>query len=51
MEQYSEAVSLWQSKKITTVAELAEAMSGQSIAFEYNSGKIENRIIGLSVEF
>ena len=42
MEQYSEAVSLWQSKKITTDAELAEAMSGQSIAFAYNSGKIEN---------
>lgn len=42
MEQYWEAISLWQSKKITTDAELAEAMNGQSIAFAYNSGKIEN---------
>lgn len=41
MEQYDKAVALWQRKKITTDAELAEALNGQSIAFAYNSGKIE----------
>jgi len=45
MDQYSKAVALWRSKKITTDAELAEALNGQSIAFAYNSGKIENEKI------
>lgn len=45
MDKYSKAVALWQSKKITTDAELAEALNGQSIAFAYNSGKIENEQI------
>lgn len=45
MERYNKAVALWQSKKITTDAELAEALNGQSIAFAYNSGKLENEQI------
>lgn len=42
MSQYSKAVALWQSKHISTDAELAQALNGHSIAFAYNSGKIEN---------
>ncbi len=42
MENYVKAVELWQNKKITTDAELAEALNGHSIAFAYHSGKIEN---------
>ena len=42
MTDYEKAVALWQSKKITTDAELAEALNGHSIAFAYHSGKIEN---------
>lgn len=42
MTDYEKAVALWQRKKVTTDAELAEALNGQSIAFAYHSGKIEN---------
>lgn len=42
MENYVKAVELWQNKKITTDAELAEALNGHSVAFAYHSGKIEN---------
>lgn len=42
MTDYEKAVALWRSKKITTDAELAEALNGHSIAFAYHSGKIEN---------
>ncbi len=42
MTDYEKAVALWQRKKIKTDAELAEALNGHSIAFAYNSGKIEN---------
>ena len=45
MTQYEKAVALWQRKKITTDAELAEAMNGHCIAFAYHSGKIENNLI------
>lgn len=45
MTQYEKAVALWQQRKITTDAELAEAMNGHSIAFAYHSGKIENEQI------
>lgn len=45
MERYSKAVELWQKKNIRTDAELAEALNGHSIAFAYNSGKIENNSI------
>lgn len=45
MTQYENAVALWQSKRISTDAELALALSGHSIAFAYNSGKIENENI------
>lgn len=45
MEQYKKAVALWRHKNITTDAELAEALNGHSIAFAYNSGKIENEQI------
>lgn len=42
MTDYEKAVALWQRKKITTDAELAEALNSHSIAFAYHSGKIEN---------
>ena len=42
MTDYELSVALWQQKKITTDAELAEALNGHSIAFAYHSGKIEN---------
>ena len=42
MTRYEKAVGLWQRRKITTDAELAEAMNGYSIAFAYHSGRIEN---------
>lgn len=42
MTNYEKAVRLWQQRGITTDAELAEALNGHSIAFAYNSGKIEN---------
>ena len=45
MDHYRKAVALWQSKKITNDAELAEALNGHSIAFAYHSGKIENEKI------
>ena len=45
MTQYEKAVSLWQKKRITTDAELAEAMNGHSIAFAYHSGRIENELV------
>lgn len=35
MTQYEKAVALWQQKKITTDAELAEALNGHSITFAY----------------
>ncbi|MBD5460654.1 MAG: Fic family protein [Lachnospiraceae bacterium] len=42
MTNYEKALELWQRKKIRTDAELAEALSGHSIAFAFHSGKIEN---------
>lgn len=42
MTDYEKAVALWQQKKISTDAELAEALNGHSIAFAYHSGKLEN---------
>ena len=45
MDNYNKAVALWRSKNITDDAELAEALNGHSIAFAYNSGKIENENI------
>lgn len=45
MELYKKAIELWQKKNITTDAELAEALNSHSIAFAYNSGKIENENI------
>ncbi len=42
MDIYNKAVSLWKRKNIKTDAQLAEALNGHSIAFAYNSGKIEN---------
>lgn len=41
-DDYKKAVELWRRRKITTDAELAEALNGHSIAFAYHSGKIEN---------
>lgn len=40
MTRYESAVALWRRKHITNDAELAEALSGHSILFAYNSGKI-----------
>ena len=45
MTRYEKAVALWQQRRITTDAELAEALNGHSIAFAYHSGKIENEQI------
>ena len=42
MTQYERAVELWHRKNIKNGAELAEALNSHSIAFAYNSGKIEN---------
>lgn len=42
MTEYEKAVALWKMKRISTDAELAEALNGHSIAFAYHSGKIEN---------
>ncbi len=45
MTAYEKAVALWQRRKITNDAELAEALNGHSIAFAYHSGRIENEQI------
>lgn len=45
MTDYKKTVAFWQQKRIATDAELAEALNGQSIAFAYHSGKIENALI------
>ncbi len=42
MEEYTKAVALWQRRRITNDAELAEALNGHSITFAYHSGKLEN---------
>jgi len=42
MRQYEKAIALWQKKNIRNDADLAEALSSQSVLFAYNSGKIEN---------
>lgn len=42
MGGYERALDLWQSKNISTDAELAEALNSFSVAFAYHSGKIEN---------
>lgn len=42
MTDYEKAVALWQHKKISTDAELSEALNWHSIAFAYHSGKLEN---------
>ncbi len=42
MGGYERASDLWQSKNISTDAELAEALNSFSVAFAYHSGKIEN---------
>ena len=45
MTDYEKAVMLWKSKNITNGDELSAALNGQSIAFAYHSGKIENENI------
>ncbi len=45
MTVYEKTLIFWQEKNIRTDAELAEALNGHSIAFAYNSGKIENENI------
>ena len=45
MDGYEKAFDLWQSKKIKTDAELAEALNGSSISFAYHSGNLENEHI------
>ena len=42
LETYNKIVSFWKRKNIKTDAQLAEALNVHSIAFAYNSGKIEN---------
>lgn len=41
MANYEKAIALWQQKRITTDAQLAEALNGHSIIFAYHSR--ENR--------
>lgn len=45
MTNYELAIHLWQSKKITTDAQLAEALNGHGISYAYHSGKLENEKI------
>lgn len=45
MSHYEKALLIWRQKKIQSDAELAEILNGQSIAFAYHSGKIENEKI------
>lgn len=45
MSTYEDIVRWWQNRKISTDAELAEALNGHSILFAYHSGKIENENI------
>jgi len=48
MTEYEKTVSFWQIKKINSDARLAEALNWHSIAFAYNSGKIENEFVSFS---
>ncbi len=45
MMRYEKALAVWRRKKTENAAQLAEALNLQSIAFAYNSGKIENENI------
>lgn len=45
MTDYEKVLTFWQKKKITTDAELAEALNGHRIVYAYHSGKIENENI------
>ncbi len=45
MTDYEKILDLWSKKKISSGAELAEALNGHSIAFAYHSGRIENENI------
>ncbi|MBQ4289633.1 MAG: Fic family protein [Clostridia bacterium] len=42
MTGYEKSLTLWKQKNIKNDAELAEALNGNSIAYAYHSGKIEN---------
>lgn len=42
MTNYEKAVALWRQKHIANDAQLSEILNAHSIAFAYNSGKIEN---------
>ena len=42
MTAYEKTLAYWQSRKLSTDAQLAEALNGHRIAFAYHSGKIEN---------
>ncbi len=42
MSKYDDALLWWKNKNIQSDAELAEVLNGHSIAYAYNSGKIEN---------
>lgn len=42
LKRYEAAVALWQRRRITNDAELAEALNAYRIAFAYHSGNIEN---------
>ena len=41
-EKYRQVLAWWEEKNVHIDAELAEVLNGHSIAFAYNSGKIEN---------
>lgn len=48
MTKYDQILGYWKSKNVKGVAELAEALNGQSILFAYNSGRIENQHVTYS---
>lgn len=42
MNKYERTMQFWAKQRVSSGAELSAALNGQSIAFAYNSGKIEN---------
>ena len=42
MEQFQELIKKWQSLRITSVSDLDNALDSFKVEFAYNSGKIEN---------
>lgn len=45
MDRYRQAITLWQSYEITTVADLDKCLDSFSVLFAFHSGRIENEEI------